>query len=350
MASLPSTLLKLVVAVVPLLAVGLLLALGPQEVVHWGSLTVDPAQLDFGDVWESSAFPWSLTIKNNSHVDVPVDHISTSCGCVTVVDPQSFVVPAHASREIRVVLDLIPAFDPGESATSRSFATTIVPVTGGEQLGGDSARGWTIRGTVKQVFKDLPRSHRINELVVRGLPGSVQSIIVRLAKPLERLDAKMPRQFGRATATKVRDDQWSVGFELDAQPKSGPMPFDLTLAGYNGGVEIAVAVVKVHATVEEVVQAVPTVLQMGPLTIGQTAVSEVKFHSHVKRSFVLDGHDKPDTGIVVVPDGDHGCKLTVKAAVPGSVSTTVSFYAKVEGGSERVRIPVRVQYYGVDEK
>lgn len=68
------------------------------------ALTVDPAHLDFGDVWESDKFEWSAPVRNRTETALQVSAYSSSCSCVSA--SSSRLIPAGESAPLTFRIDL----------------------------------------------------------------------------------------------------------------------------------------------------------------------------------------------------------------------------------------------------
>lgn len=335
--------------IAPLAAgLGLVFGFAPREPIHARALAINSAELDFGEAWESSAFPWSFTIANHSDASITIREFSSSCGCAKV-EPPSVTIAPHASQRVTALLDLTSVFERHGRDRVRDFAVGLVPVVGESQRSDPMQRGWEIRGKVKPLFQDMPRFHRITDRLVRGMPTHVTPLTVRLVNPLERLVARMPRRYGVATATRQDAKTWRVDFHLEPPVAAGPLKFDLTLRAYDGGKEVTDATLPIHAAVEEIVQALPAHIDLGPLPLGQSQTSEMTFASASHVTFTMECKNA-DSAVRVVLHSDRRCELTVRATELGSVSKTVDFVATLNGGAERIPLSVRVQYYGIANK
>lgn len=91
------------------------------------ALTVAPADLNLGAVWQQPALPFSLEIQNVSNRPVAVAGLSASCNC-TEMQPTSFTVPARGSVRIAGTVDLLKSIAYPEWSEA-PFAVTLTAVT-----------------------------------------------------------------------------------------------------------------------------------------------------------------------------------------------------------------------------
>jgi hypothetical protein len=112
-------------------------------------LNVPVRTLSIGDVWESSAYPWTLPIKNTSDQPVEIEGIGTSCNCTTI-EPSRFTIPAGSVREVRLKLDLTSHKEQPTEAT-RDFSVSITPRIKGTERG--RKEGWEVTARVRSAIR-----------------------------------------------------------------------------------------------------------------------------------------------------------------------------------------------------
>jgi hypothetical protein len=107
-----------------------------------GPLHVDPAELHFGDAFESKTFRWVLTIRNTSSEPVLVSRFDPGCDCAST-EPQSATIQPAGEQRLALVIDLsrkqaisVPAV--------RQVEYPIAAVTADGRV-----RRWKITGRVK---------------------------------------------------------------------------------------------------------------------------------------------------------------------------------------------------------
>src|SRR5438105_940278 len=72
------------------------------------ALAVPRNQLSLGDIWETDAFPWTLTIQNPTAHLIPVQSLAVSCSCVNV-PTRSFAIEPGNSLSVPIILNLAQA-------------------------------------------------------------------------------------------------------------------------------------------------------------------------------------------------------------------------------------------------
>lgn len=100
------------------------------------------SDLDFGSVFESAAYPHTVTVSNNSSNDLEVTRFVSSCSCANV-QPDHFHLRSGESREVTVMLNL--SQKPGRKTDGRRmFAATIMPVVKGFE-----PTTWALTGVIE---------------------------------------------------------------------------------------------------------------------------------------------------------------------------------------------------------
>jgi hypothetical protein len=90
------------------------------------SLYVPPEYLDFGEVWETDRFSWTLPIQNRGQTDIHITSFGGSCSCAEV-SPNNVVIAPGETREVHLTLDLTPSKKWNPSDEPRVFEAEISP-------------------------------------------------------------------------------------------------------------------------------------------------------------------------------------------------------------------------------
>jgi hypothetical protein len=101
-------------------------------------LRVPQEQLDCGDVWETHAFPRTLTVTNTTANDAEITDFQSSCGCVSIT-PGALTIPPGTEADIHLSVNVTM----GASHDSSDFKVHIIPITTNVL---PEPRGWTLRG------------------------------------------------------------------------------------------------------------------------------------------------------------------------------------------------------------
>lgn len=102
------------------------LASWPKAIVSQNStcsLSIDPADLDFGEAFTQGAFPWTIHVHNRSDAPVTLANIERSCDC-TSIDPQTATIAPHGSVPLNLRIRL-PVTPPGGGTQTFSVDLTL---------------------------------------------------------------------------------------------------------------------------------------------------------------------------------------------------------------------------------
>lgn len=127
---------------------------------------IEPADLDFGEAWETSNFEWAVRLRNDTDNDLHVKELLTSCDCISA-DPKSFDVPSKGTVKVRLKLDLTTSHIRLSASPVRKFEVPIRPVVQGWFGQGP---GWTLHGLVKRPITFAEEIIEFGDSCVQGEP------------------------------------------------------------------------------------------------------------------------------------------------------------------------------------
>ncbi len=282
-----------------LLAVGAIVVLVPGYVLWMrtarqtvdssiAGLVVSQELLDFGEVWSDRDFQWRLRVHNTTGSAIEVSDIGADCQC-TWVSPRSFVVPAHGSVDLHLVLDLTGRDFPETASEWRDLTTRVRPVI---KRGLPNQSGWELRGRIHHAFEVSARKIRFEgaEQLVRGTRFSSKRVQVRSHIPLQRLVVQTDSEMGSAW---VRRCENPLEFEVDILPSEslpeGSFNFEVTMRGVTPGDQVLPGIdVAVSGTVSPGIQAFPGLVQFGAHPLGTKAEELVTVRSISGIEFRID--------------------------------------------------------------
>ncbi len=270
-------------------------------------LYVDPKQLSFGEAWEDDHFTWTVQIENRKGSDVTIERFYNSCVC-TEISPQSLVIPAGQSREIRLVIDLRSRYGYKESTGAvRNFAVSVGAIVAGPD-GERVDKGWDVQGRVKRAIEfEQPEidfgthSERESPLPARRI--SVQS--------LATLDSLMVTGGLTDFPVKVIRNQASPSsLDLEIGPV-GP----LVEAQYNFALSVTPVLpdgtrlppykLPVRATIVPDVQAFPPEIQFGAVQLGEMAETIMTLASLTGKAFTVKDWNSSSGEVIIGLQGDN---------------------------------------------
>jgi|GEM_PF-107515 len=149
---------------------------------------------DFGTVWSQAEFEWPFKLRNDGPGEVVIERFELSGGCVRVV-PDSLVLAAGETVELKATLDLLAKEVEETQFPTRKVEATIVPTIAGSAAPEKKHPGWTLRGkarnplTVEQQSLDFGEV-TVDETVLQGEPLGTKSVLVTLHQPVVELIAE----------------------------------------------------------------------------------------------------------------------------------------------------------------
>lgn len=312
----------------------------------YGSLSINPRELEFGSVWVRNAYEHSISVKNNSDEPIQIAGFITSCGC-TKVEPNNLVIPARGSRTVKATLDfrfLLGARPNGPAP----FTVRLSPKVKDSAFAQPS---WFLRGTVfvplscKMKRIDFP-----SPLSTEG-PLPSRELFLTANYALSRVNAYCDRDLADVSVLSSREG----GYVLTVTPKRtlpiGPFDFDVWIAvTLSDRRALPRFSIPVSGRVRDDVHFVPDELEMGAGSVGTSLTQQVSLVSdrmdpiHIERIDGAEGFMEPHQA------GDAPCAslaltLHQPVAVKGRRQYTVM--ACVRSSSRgMLEIPLRVSYYG----
>jgi hypothetical protein len=234
-------------------------------------LTVPPACLNFGEVWEDRHFVWTLPVENRSHEDIQVLEFTSSCKCLGI-EPPVLVVPAGQTAEIRLTLDLTDSPHPdtnggspegsgfshrqGTNATVRDFRLAIAY----RAAGMPNPRPWILQGRVRSALALVPPLLYLGDDLVKGQPFEPQTVVVTAHTPLAELTAKCDPALASVHVTPLEGDRnrYAIELALNRTIRAGSFNFNVSVQAVTAdGVQPPSLTLPVEGRVEEDVRAVP---------------------------------------------------------------------------------------------
>ncbi|MCO6453808.1 MAG: DUF1573 domain-containing protein [Pirellulaceae bacterium] len=272
------------------------------------ALILDRNSHDFGKVWSTAKFDWTLLIRNKGRSKVEFAEFTSSCNCLTV-EPRRLIVGPGETRELRLVLDLTTAraeLHGGEAA----FAANVV---------GSTRRGGAVRfrvtGTVLTplIFDPVEVSFRGGDRITAG---ETAERLVRLMSNGDVIDVQANCAATLGTVGVHRDGQsWLMYFQLKPHTERGPINEVIHVGCRLPNGNIVHTTIPVRATVVSDIVAIPEVLR---LARGQVTSDEqfVLLQSRSADEFVANILEHPQGTRVQL--SDNGALKTVTMVVSDS--------------------------------
>lgn len=312
-------------------------------------LSIDPAALDLGTVWESEAFEWTLPLTNTGAQAVEISGFAPTCGCLSV-EPAQFTLAPGQATDLKITVDLTA----GAVGRDGKIAVRVIPhlVTAQPSPAGPS---WTVSGTVRPILRpDRPRID-LGEISDRSENVTEATINISDLAGLRELRARCASADFVAVSSErvVGEDAFEV--RVAAKPGAGLGIHESTLilepVGQTGEA-LPERRLKLSIRVVEDLQALPRTLSLGNRRVGERVVETVALCSLTRREFAIESiHPGADTTVEPVPGGEPGnvyqVSQTIKTA--GDQTAALRFGLRADDGSARA-LEVPVRYYGVPQK
>lgn len=310
------------------------------------TLHIDSKHLDFGDVWETDQFEWTIPIRNTDTRQAELIGLAGSCNCGSV-EPAAMSIPPGETRTLRIKIDLRPKAGAKVEPTGRPFATTISGVfKNGTDL--PAPVSWNLRGRVKRVVRTVPTVEfgLLSELGVPFRPlvipvepvVDIASITVSVSVP-EFQAALRPRTGA--------ESGWALVVTPGPGLKRGAYKGTVTLMPVgHGGTPLTSLQLPLSAEVVPDVEAAPGAIFAGGREVGAEVTETLTLRSLSNRPFVVDRAEAEGNGVsVVVSDDGRSCTVRVRVMAPGPGSGRVRLVVRPDK-SASVELVIPVQVHG----
>lgn len=320
-------------------------------------LWVSPASLDFGSVWEQSAFEWQLPISNRSRESIQVWNVESGCTCTTTNSREFSIAPGD-SHKLKLMINLERQdWKPGEELASFSVPVTL-RIT--DRL--DNHPHWEVAGLVRKnpIHASSPLIRYAESSLIAGIPFPHQSIdlVVPVGSEWGRPTVSVvPPEIGTA---EVISGTGSPGrYRLTVKPVD-----DIPVGTFDFGVVVSVPhegsavpptrTIRVVGQVRHDLGATPETIAFGVRPRGSVATEQVLLRSRGNRSFEVVEVSTDDPDLRVEPyetktlANEQGYQVQKTIAVIGESRCTAIFqlrYADAPQDVVTVAVPVYVRGY-----
>jgi len=297
-------------------------------------LVVEPARLDFGSVWASKGFTWSLPIHNPTEQLIKVVDLRSSCSC-TSISPRELSIPAGATKQVQLTLDLTPAA--GEQASSRSnrFYVLVTPHVAG---GLAQEVGWAVRGEVLNPFDCEPRSPLGIDDLIFGQRPPAAAIKLHAFRDFERVEAECDPALGEVRINTASGREHELTFQPATEPPLGPFEARLRVRAVERSAQPPVEIDYVlHGSVLHPVEALPAGLTLGAVPVGDTIEEMVTLLPRL-------GHSLGTVAVERAPEG-----AIVELAESSAERAVVSVRQRIAVAGARIE-PIRLAVQTIDGK
>jgi hypothetical protein len=317
-------------------------------------LTAEPASLNFGAVWNSDRFRWTLPIQNTSETTITVKGVDGSCSC-TSVRPTAFVLKPGQRLELALTYDL--------ASRTRDADSTTVPFENGIVAHGPDDKpiaSWTVRGVVKHAFSCGPRELAFGESLVYGQPYLSKKLDVTCVEPCRTLIATTDPHYGAAVVTNTNADH--KHFQVQVAPSSslglGMHKFNVALSAVlQSGERLPAVSVPIEARVVGDLRILPEVTHFGDVTLGEAREQTVSLTSRTGQPFDVASYECSSKDVSVLPIASKDAqgkvyRVKIRPSHVGAQESDVRFaitYRAAEGDPKAAKeiSVLSARYFGV---
>lgn len=317
-----------------------------------GGLQIPESSLEFGEIWDSTTFPWTVSIENPTDRDIRVEKFSTSCSCVQI-EPQSLNVKAGETATVRLTLNLTAA-QLGEGNRAY-FSAGLIPHLEGSP---GPETGWTIKGRVRKGWlRAEPSLVDFGEDIIKGDKLPTRRVKL-LADPAVRDLTPLvddPDLAVRVTSTSYAGGKSEYEFEVLPRPTltTGYLTSMIKVrATFANGGQAELAPVTVRGIVRLPVEVIPDPLLLGQQDLDRTVEAVVWLRSIHSAALTVTRVEAPTADVAVLPlapnasGTEHHYRIRLRIKNVGLQRTTVNFFAQ-EAGTKTVWLaPLSITYYG----
>jgi hypothetical protein len=314
-------------------------------------LAVDPQYLNFGTVWEQADFGWTLPIENRTDEDLPITRFAGTCGCIVQIQPPSLTIPRGQTASVSLSLYLLT---PDSQATPevRDFHMRLTPIIDKPAY---NHPGWIVSGKLRKGVRLSSRSILFWKDIVRGQVAAVETVNITSPVFLNTVAAKYDPS---ALTVRIRPSKEKAGYEffLDVQPGAdlpgGQFVQDFQIEPIlDSGERLPATRIRAEGVVSEVVQAIPSSLDLGAQPVGTTQKATVVLRSVTGKPFTIEKIEAGKNLTVMIAkstQSEQWFEISQPVAGAGPQEAEVRFFAR-EAQGKLIDLSVQVKCYGTDE-
>jgi hypothetical protein len=313
-------------------------------------LVISDQYLDFGEVWETKSFPWTLIIKNESSEDREIEAINTSCACLKV-EPYSLMVPAGQTAQCKLTLDLTKSQRQRYKDAVRPFQVRIIPHIRNTAL---LAKGWTIQGQVRQAFVITPSSIDFGDTLIRGKQFLSQVVSVQSKVPIRQCQTRISNE---ALAYVHTNQTTTQLLQITIAPKrelpSGFFDFVVEIEALDESGNRLSGAIPVKGRVLDTILVTPHEALLGARLLGQTVEETVTIQSRNAETLTLCGTDTSLEAVEIKKMGKTidtdqlVLSLKVQIAKRGEQRGLVRIRIQRRGAAKQEEVILPIVYHGL---
>jgi hypothetical protein len=309
-------------------------------------LTLTSNGLDFGEVWEDTAFPWTLQVQNHSDKDISISGFSHSCSCARI-EPETLHLPSGATRELRLTIDLSENVS-GTGSGSRPFRLRLSPNIDRSQK---RPVEWTITGKVKTPVRLGQGWIDYGWQAEYDQPRHLQPVEVETFVPLRGLDVSSTSPHFKAEARRRRAESRLFDLEVTRLKNLPPGPVNVAVVvvpELANGRRLPAKRLPLIGHILSDLQAAPPAIIFGARRVGETVEETISLQSLVGKGFkVIEARVVGDKSLSVQPHSSASFLGGMTYRIQGSIgnvgdgAAAVIFVADLGNGKvKEIKVPV----------
>jgi hypothetical protein len=305
-------------------------------------LSVDPAALDLGEVWEHPRHVVRLTVRNDATTPRVVEKFAGSCGCTTI-EPLSLTLPPGGSADLTVTIDLTQRPSHHLGLARRPLAVQVQPVFAGDFRASD---GWTLTGAVRHYASaETTRLGFLDGCVHRG-PARSRKVLIAAHQRLDRVEAEADPASAAVRVEPAGTDRYAVVVTPNPRMPSGPFRFPVAVRAVTpDGLAHPVGSIEVRGEMHPPVRVSPRTALVGEVGVPGPAVAEVAVALPDGWAVARVESDAAGTDVRpagAAPDGGVLYRIAQPLAAAGDFNTRVRFVVRgPDGRTESAAVDVR---------
>lgn len=310
-------------------------------------LEVSANELDFGEVWATDRFPWTIHVRNLSSEPVVVARLATSCGCLQP-EPSTFTVPPEGNVPVHLTLNLAARELEDAAGNHSDFGVTISPLVRG---GLPNYAGWELKGQIRRFFRYSEPRVDFQDSLVLGKAFPTRVMTVSCSESVRSLEIRGTDADVTAHVKPLDTERKTFQVELRVNSQLGEGRFQRHLsvtAALASGIVIPGPRLTVQGRVVSDLQLIPEVVVLHADGDGARAQQTVLARCRSGRSVGSCQVEVPaDSALTFEPASaddvpDSSYRIYRRRPTPKFSAETVRVVVQPTGSSERLSATLRV--------
>jgi hypothetical protein len=320
----------------------------PTPVLPAPGLSIDPAELNLGEIWEDPEFATTVSLRNTSDGAISVSRFGTSCDC-SGIEPSTVVVPARSSVPLRVKMDLTHRRLHFSTLERRPFSLTVHPLV---LQAGIVSNGWEFNGVIRSRVGLSDTRLEFGDQCTHDGPAFTRKVRATAFHGATLETVAQPK-LAKVQLTPVAGKPGEYEIRITPDPKLpyGAFRFDVPItAVMPDGSRHRCAAIEVSGVMQPSTRVVPGIVLLGEHSVGDEATAEVSVRFPDASGWAVDRVVVESSHLTAIPNGafEDGAlryRLVQRITEPGDRVNQVQFVVG-KPGSAKESIEIKVRYHG----